>query len=485
MACASIVHCMQAACDVEWSTFYGETEMRTTTAVLTFLACVMAATSVDARVLLPTNGDFEGDTFVGRGDNLMPVEWDNANNIIDGGWGNPTVDTDYETDGLNGYVVVSIDGTNATPGGYAVVFQEPLMSLAELGIPVGTEIVFSADINDLTPGGSGPGAILKVEYYLDDGAQISNDEKQIAVAGSNWASYAETFTIPETTVDIKFVFGVSTGWGGPNADPSSFAFDNLKIGVSGGTPALLPVPIVGAGIDPANNVISWTNPEGAVSADVYLLESATELTNPVSQLIQPGNLIADDTTAQSLTVPSIKANRYYYWAVDVDTGALGSIWSFQTFDGPVSDVNAGGDQYLWLEAGSKTFTLNGAYSDDGESNVTVEWTNTTAAADTDPATSVVIADPTSLTTEVTVDNTGWFEFTLTVTDAVSSVADQVNVGVYVDACAAAKADPGDIAATYPNGHGDINGDCKTDMRDLALLAESWVECMSPKLGCDQ
>lgn len=453
--------------------------------ILALSICIMLTASVKARVLLPTNGDFEGDTFVGRGDNRMPVEWDNANNVIDGGWGNPTVDTYYETDGSNGYVVATIDGTNPTSGGYAVVFQEPLMSLATLGIPTGTDIVFSADVNDLTPGGSGPGAILKVEYYLADGSQISGEEKQITVAGDSWADYSETFSIPATTVDIKFVFGVSTGWGGPNAKPSSFAFDNLKIGVSGGTPALLPVPVVGAGIDPANNVISWTNPEGAVSADVYLLESATELANPVAQLIQPENLIADDTTAQSLTVPSIRSDRYYYWAVDVDTGALGSIWYFQTFDGPVSDVNAGVDQYLWLDAGSKTFTLNGAYADDGESEVTVEWTNTTAAADTDPATSVIFANPNSLTTDVTVDNTGWFQFTLTVTDAVSSASDQVNVGVYVDACAAAKADPDDIAATYPNGHGDINGDCKTDMRDLALLAESWVECMSPKLECAQ
>ena len=37
-----------------------------------------------------------------------------------------------------------------------------------------------------------------------------------------------------------------------------------------GTPALWPVPIMGAGMNLANKVISWTNPEGTVNADVYL-----------------------------------------------------------------------------------------------------------------------------------------------------------------------------------------------------------------------
>ena len=113
----------------KWSK--GVTEMKANIAVLTFLICmVMVTTAVKADVSVPMNGDFSGGTHVGRGGNVMPLLWDNANNIIDGGWGNPTVDTDYNT---GGYVNAKIDGTNATPGGYAVVFQISTMSLAAVG----------------------------------------------------------------------------------------------------------------------------------------------------------------------------------------------------------------------------------------------------------------------------------------------------------------------------------------------------------------
>jgi hypothetical protein len=60
----------------------------------------------------------------------------------------------------------------------------------------------------------------------------------------------------------------------------------------------------------------------------------------------------------------------------------------------------------------------------------------------------------------------------------------VNVGVYVDACEAANADPADMPTKYPNGqHGDIDGDCDVDMTDFAILASTWLDCMSAKLGC--
>ena len=82
-----------------------------------------------------------------------------------------------------------------------------------------------------------------------------------------------------------------------------------------------------------------------------------------------------------------------------------------------------------------------------------------------------------------IDDTGWFYFDFTVSDDVGSASDTVNIGVYVDACTAANEDPDDIPATYPDGHGDIDGDCDTDLEDFALLAGSWLECMSDKLDC--
>ena len=125
-----------------------------------------------------------------------------------------------------------------------------------MGIPEGIlpveDFNFSADINDLIPGGSDPAAILKVECFSDlDGAAgtlITNPAQEylITTSGSTWTNYRRNFAIPATTKSIKLVFGVSTGWAGANLKPSSFAFDNLKISVYGGT-ALFPVPIMGAG----------------------------------------------------------------------------------------------------------------------------------------------------------------------------------------------------------------------------------------------
>jgi len=472
----------------KWSK--GVTKMKTNIAVLTFLICiVMVTTAVKADVLLPTNGDFSGDTHVGNGGNIMPLLWDNWNNILSG-WGNPTSDADYNT---GGYVVARVDGTNPTSGGYTVVFLQSNIPLAVFGIPetaLPVSLDFSADINDLIPGGGGPGAILKLECYdacgvcTNPGPSSCGDERQITVSGSTWAKYTANFGIPLDTKSINLVFGVSTGWGGVNEKPSSFAFDNLRIGLPFFTPALYPIPIMGAGQNPADKVISWTNPEGAANADVYLQESATPVAFPNPWV--NGTKIADDTTAQSLTVGSIQANKYYYWAVDVNMGSsvvTGYIWDFQTFDSPPT-VNAGADQYLVATASPMTLTLNATASDD-KPGLTYAWTDITAPADKDPATVVTINSPNTEDTTVTLTNatgtvTGYYQFTLTVTDTASnSVADSVAVGVYATCAAAAIADPND---PY-DGVGDFNGDCKVDLYDFSLFVDRWLDCDSLRIPC--
>ena len=59
----------------------------------------------------------------------------------------------------------------------------------------------------------------------------------------------------------------------------------------------------------------------------------------------------------------------------------------------------------------------------------------------------------------------------------------MEVIVYGSACEAAKGDPDDIPANYPGGIGDLNNDCNVDMNDLAVMAATWIECLSTKLGC--
>ncbi|HOK67766.1 MAG TPA: hypothetical protein PLV55_13270, partial [Anaerohalosphaeraceae bacterium] len=98
----------------------------------------------------------------------------------------------------------------------------------------------------------------------------------------------------------------------------------------------------------------------------------------------------------------------------------------------------------------------------------------------------------TVTVDVTVSNpvvgqtaTGWYGFTLEVQDAAGVGSDSVHAGVYTTCLEAALADPADntIETNWPNGHGDINGDCVTNLEDLALLALSWVDCMTVKAGC--
>ena len=180
------------------------------------------------------------------------------------------------------------------------------------------------------------------------------------------------------------------------------------------------------------------------------------------------------------------SEKYYFWQVNCTDPSLGTtegfVWSFNTGDVP-PEPNAGADQYVWLEDGSVTFTLSGTVKDDNKSPVTTNWS--LDYSETDPATTVTIDEPNALTTTVTIDNTGWFEFLLTAEDDNIGVGeDTMNVGVYSSVCEAAKEDPTDRYSNYPGGfNGDIDGDCDTDLFDFAILALTWLDCMSEKLPC--
>ena len=98
---------------------------------------------------------------------------------------------------------------------------------------------------------------------------------------------------------------------------------------------------------------------------------------------------------------------------------------------------------------------------------------------------VTIVSPNTKNTTVTLTNstgsvTGYYQFTLTVTDTASqTTADSVVVGVYATCAAAAIADPND---PY-DGVGDFNGDCKVDFADFAIFAGKWLACDSLRRPC--
>ncbi len=436
----------------KWSK--GGTEMKNLLVLLLVFAIVSTASAT-----LVTNGEFT----------INAAGW---NATGGGSWG-----AEAPTVGGNpgGYVVL---WTNL--GAWSCWYQAGVENLNTLGIPAYTYVILQADVNAIGTS-LHTDASLKIESYTSAGVEIEAVATPFTLGSNNtWETHSTTpYLIPYNATSLKAVL-VSI----PTTTAGRYGFDNVEILVPGGTPALRPVPIVGAGQNPTNKVISWTNPKGAVNANVYLEELTTpsDYANPLD-----GTLIAHNTTAQSLTVPSIVANKYYYWEVDVNMGGgtvvPGFIWVFQTYDSPPT-VDAGPNQYLVATASPMTLTLNATASDD-HGITTYAWTDITAAGNKDPATVVTIVSPNTKNTTVTLTNstgsvTGYYQFTLTVTDTASqTTADSVVVGVYATCAAAAIADPND---PY-DGVGDVNGDCKVDLYDFAIFVGKWLACDSLRRPC--
>ena len=486
--------------------------MKTNIAVLAFLICiVMVTTAVKADVFndvnMAGNGNFSGGTHVGNWGHVLPTGWEWWSNRMDGaGWGNPTISADYNT---GGYVIVQMDCNNPSPLGYATIWTTPTINLTTLGIPEVTEgtgsrddFMISVDINDLIPGGGLPIAVIS-NKCLDNsqngtaGPNTLSDLAYYPIATNlnvGWTTYRFNFPMPIGTKSIQPHFGVHYFATDPQyampVPASKFAFDNFRIGFLGSpAPALCPIPIMGGAQNLPNQVISWSNPQGAVNADVYMVEYTT----PPSYAPNPkaeGTMIAHDTTAESLTVSSLQVNRYYYWQVDVNMAAnpaedviQGFVWNFHTTN---LNVNAGADQYLVRSASPKTLILNATVTSDN-AIATYAWTDITLGADKDPYTTVTINSPATEDTTVTLTNAepnhtvdGRFQFTLTVTDVQGNIAaDTVSVYVYSTCALAAIANPAD---NY-TGAGDLNGDCKVDLYDFAVIADNWLACDSLMRSC--
>ena len=305
---------------------------------------------------------------------------------------------------------------------------------------------------------------------------------------SQWVRYFDV--IDNTTAGANYVqfqmFMLDQN--GPHTGQGLVRYDNVFVAEEGYlNRATNPVPSDGAAVDyTAVTQLSWTNPDPnnpahTITSDVWFSEGNSD----PNFFTKIANGIAGNSVNLAAAGVTLQDNRNYYWRVDsIDPSigkTLGDVWTFNAGDGPPA-AEAGPNQYVWLnmedgdgDPTKVTVTLAGSYVDDGKSAVTTQW----SVGTTDPANPViVIANPTASTTTATIDRMGWYQFVFTVSDAVHQSADSHYVGVYSSACAAATADPADAVLA-----GDITGDCKVDMNDLAILAADWIECMSTKLGC--
>lgn len=238
------------------------------------------------------------------------------------------------------------------------------------------------------------------------------------------------------------------------------------------TALLNPTPADGALVSPGAVTLSWTLPDPCVPGtpvlvDVYFTDNLTAL----EQFTDPAAIQVVKAHSATSAVVQTQPKKWYYWAVDVYVGSAkdpiyGPVLRFYADNMPPR-VDAGADVVTWLEGGLRKGTLDATVTDDGPLGAcTMHWTvlsepNEGAAA---------LEKPTAEDTSVTLTALGKYVFQLEVSDGEYSGSDTVTINVYNDNCQAAKSLPG-----YKPLVGDLNGDCRIDDLDLALLKENWLK----------
>jgi hypothetical protein len=235
------------------------------------------------------------------------------------------------------------------------------------------------------------------------------------------------------------------------------------------TALLNPVPGDGARVAPGELVLSWVPrdpcvPGEAVPVDVYFtddLKLLEEFTNPAAiQLASKQNLTSIAVQTES--------KKWYYWAVDCYVGSdadplYGPIFSFYVDNLPPR-VDAGANIATWLQDGSRTGELDATVTD--EEATFVQWSVVSEPNNGN----AVFENGNAEDTNVTVSAVGEYVLKLLAYDGEYMGSDTVMINVYEDSCQAAQSLP-----DYVPILGDLNGDCKVDDLDMALLQENWLK----------
>jgi len=143
--------------------------------------------------------------------------------------------------------------------------------------------------------------------------------------------------------------------------------------------------------------------------------------------------------------------------------AIGPIFSFYA-DNLAPRVDTGADIATWLQDGAKTGVLDATVID--EEATTVQWSVVSEPNEG----MAVIEDGNAEDTNVTFSALGEYVLELMASDGEYTGSDTVTINVYNDSCEAAKSLPDYVPIV-----GDLNGDCKVDDLDMALLEENWLK----------
>jgi len=242
---------------------------------------------------------------------------------------------------------------------------------------------------------------------------------------------------------------------------------------------LKPNPADGSGTAPGTVELSWTLPDPnvpgqPVQVNVYFtddLEALQMWTDPVAIAAMHVVNMKDVNSVVVQTQPKTQ----YYWAVDAYLGGgdpnnnpvFGPTFSFVADNVP-PQVDAGADVLTWLaDDGLRTKNLDATVTDDEA--YTVQWTVVSEPNDPNSP-DAVIADPSAEDTSITLAALGEYVLQLEASDGEYTGSDTVTINVYNDGCEAAQSLP-----DYEPFPGDLNGDCKVDELDLAILEEDWLK----------
>ena len=233
-----------------------------------------------------------------------------------------------------------------------------------------------------------------------------------------------------------------------------------------------PIPTDNNIVLPGDVELSWTLPDPCVAGqpvpvDVYFTDDYDAL----AQFTDPAAIRVVNKEAVTSIIVQVQPKIRYYWAVDSYVGSpadpvFGPIFSF-VVDNPPPVVDAGADLVTWLgEDGTRIKNLDSTVTDNDA--YTVQWTVVSEPNDPNSP-DAVITDPIAEDTSITLSALGEYVLQLDAFDGENTGSDAVTINVYRDGCEAAKSLP-----DYVTPVGDLNGDCKVDDADLALLEENWL-----------
>jgi hypothetical protein len=218
--------------------------------------------------------------------------------------------------------------------------------------------------------------------------------------------------------------------------------------------------------------LSWTLPDPCVPGlqvlvNVYFTDDKEALYS-VADL--PAIQVVSMENVTSIVVQTQPKTRYY-WAVDTYLGGddpnNNPVWG-PTFSFLALQVDAGPNLLTWLgDDGTRTKDLDATVTD--EDAYTVQWTVISEPYDPNSP-DAVIADPSAEDTSITLSAVGEYVLQLEVFGSEGTSSDTVTINVYNDGCQAAKSLP-----DYVPFPGDLNGDCKVDDLDLAILEADWLK----------